>query len=69
MISHPLQQTEISERGGFDVAGSGLAPSSGRGLRISPFSVDWLVEPQGLRRPFGRPDGMKRNRQDNNEGI
>lgn len=35
----------------------------------SPFSVDWLVEAQGLGRPFGRPDGVKRKRKDNDEGL
>ena len=35
----------------------------------SPFSVDWLVEAQGLRRPFGRPDGVKRKRKDSDEGL
>jgi hypothetical protein len=35
----------------------------------SPFSVDWLVETQGLGRPFGRTDGVKRKRKDNDEGL
>ena len=35
----------------------------------SPFSVDWLVEAQGLGRPFGRPDGVKRKRKDSDEGL
>jgi len=34
----------------------------------SPFSVDWLVEAQGLGRSFGRPDGVKRKRKDSDEG-
>jgi hypothetical protein len=35
----------------------------------SPFSVDWLMEAQGLGRPFGRQDGMKRKRKDNDKGL
>jgi hypothetical protein len=34
----------------------------------SPFSVDWLVEAQGLGRSFSRPEGVKRKRKDSDEG-
>ncbi|OBT56258.1 hypothetical protein VE04_05114 [Pseudogymnoascus sp. 24MN13] len=33
----------------------------------SPFSVNWLIEAQGLGRPFGRRDGVKRKRKDTND--
>jgi hypothetical protein len=35
----------------------------------SPFSMNWLIEAQELGRPFGRPDGVKRKRKDNDEGL
>jgi hypothetical protein len=35
----------------------------------SLFSVDWLIEVQGLGRPFGRPDGVKRKRKDSDTGL
>jgi hypothetical protein len=35
----------------------------------SPFSVDWLIEAQGLGRPFGRADHVKRKRKDHDEGF
>jgi hypothetical protein len=35
----------------------------------SPFSVTWLIEAQGLGRPFGRSDGVKRKRKDSDEGL
>jgi hypothetical protein len=35
----------------------------------SPFSVDWLIEAQGLGRPFGGADHVKRKRKDHNEGF
>jgi hypothetical protein len=34
----------------------------------SPFSIDWLIEGQGLGRPFGRADHVKRKRKDE-EGL
>ena len=37
--------------------------------RSLPFSVDWLVEAQGLGRPFRVPDGPKRKRKDSVEGL
>ena len=33
----------------------------------SPFSVNWLIEAQGLERRFGRSDGVKRKRKDNDD--
>lgn len=35
----------------------------------SPFSINWVAEAQPLGRPFGRPDGVKRKRKDNDEGL
>jgi hypothetical protein len=35
----------------------------------SPFSVDWLIEAQGLGRTFGRADGVQRKRKYNDEGL
>ena len=35
----------------------------------SPFSLEWLIEAQELGRPFGRPDGVKRKRKDNDDGL
>ena len=35
----------------------------------SPFSVDWLIKAQGLELLFGKPDGSKRKRKDNDEGL
>ncbi|KAH6704320.1 patatin-like phospholipase-like protein [Leptodontidium sp. MPI-SDFR-AT-0119] len=35
----------------------------------SPFTVNWLVQEQRLGRAFGRPDGVKRKRKDNDEGL
>ncbi|KAH8587298.1 hypothetical protein B0O99DRAFT_527023 [Bisporella sp. PMI_857] len=35
----------------------------------SPFSINWLIEAQELRRPFGRPDGVKRKRKGYVEGL
>lgn len=45
-------------------SGSGSYNISG-----SPFSVDWLREAQGLGLPFGRRDGVKRKRKNNNDGF
>jgi len=35
----------------------------------SPFSMNWLIEAQKSIRPFGRPDGVKRKRKDDDEGL
>jgi len=35
----------------------------------SPFSMNWLIEAQKSIRPFGRPDGVKRKRKDEDEGL
>ena len=35
----------------------------------SPFSVDWQIEALRLGRPFGRPDGVKRKRKDDDAGL
>jgi hypothetical protein len=38
-------------------------------ISSSPFSVDWLIEAQELGRPFGRRDGVRRKRKNNDEGL
>ena len=35
----------------------------------SPFSINWLIEALELKRPFGRSDGVKRKRNDHDEGL
>jgi len=35
----------------------------------SPFSIQWLIKVQELGQPFGRRDGVKRKRKDDDEGL
>lgn len=52
-----LVSLELQERGSepYNISGS-------------PFSVNWLIEAQGLRRQFGWKDGVKRKRKGSDDG-